>query len=73
MDKKFYWIYITVFINIIGIGMVFPILPLFAKTFNASSFQVGLLIALLAFIQFLTAPLLGKLSDKYGRKPLLFF
>lgn len=73
MEKKFYWLYITVFINIIGIGMIFPILPLFAKTFNATSLQVGLLTAVLAFIQFLTAPFIGKLSDKYGRKPLLLF
>ncbi len=73
MEKKFYWLYVTVFINIIGVGMIFPILPLFAKTFNASSFQVGLLTAMLALVQFFTAPFIGKLSDKYGRKPILLF
>jgi len=71
MEKRFYWLYVTVFINIIGVGMIFPILPLFAKTFNASSFQVGLLAAILALVQFFTAPFIGKLSDKYGRKPIL--
>lgn len=73
MEKKFYWLYITVFINIIGIGMIFPILPLFARTYNATLFEVGLLTSVLAFVQFLTAPFLGKLSDKYGRKPILLF
>ncbi len=71
MEKKFYWLYVTVFINIIGVGMIFPILPLFAKAFDASSFQVGLLTAVLALVQFFTAPFIGKLSDKYGRKPIL--
>ena len=53
--------------------MIFPILPLFAKTFNASLFQVGLLTAVLALVQFFTSPFMGKLSDKYGRKPILLF
>lgn len=73
MEKKFYWLYVTVFVNIIGVGMIFPILPLFASTFNATSFQVGLLAAVLALVQFFSAPFLGKLSDKYGRKPILLF
>ena len=73
MERRFYWLYVTVFINIIGIGMIFPILPLFAKTYNASLFQVGLLTSTIAIVQFLTAPFLGKLSDKYGRKPILLF
>lgn len=71
MEKRFYWLYITVFINVIGIGMIFPILPLFAKTYNATLFEVGLLTSTLALVQFLISPLLGKLSDKYGRKPIL--
>lgn len=71
MEKKFYWLYVTVFINIVGVGMIFPILPLFAQQFNATSFEVGLLASTLAIVQFLAAPLMGKLSDRYGRKPVL--
>lgn len=73
MEKRFYWLYITVFINIIGIGMLFPILPLYAKSFNATSFEVGLLTATVALVQFLIAPIMGRLSDRYGRKPILLF
>jgi len=73
MEKRFYWLYVTVFINIIGLGMIFPIMPLFAKAHSASSFQVGLLFAVVALTQFLVSPLLGRISDKYGRKPVLIF
>lgn len=73
MERRFYWLYVTVFINIVGIGMIFPILPLFAKEYNATLFEVGLLSATLAFVQFLLSPFMGKLSDKYGRKPILIF
>lgn len=73
MEKRFYWLYVTVFINIIGVGMIFPILPLFAQHFNATSFEVGLLASTLAIVQFLLAPLMGKFSDRYGRKPVLLF
>lgn len=71
MEKRFYWLYVTVFINVISFGMIFPILPLFASSFNASSFQVGMLTAVLSLAQFLGAPFAGRLSDRYGRKPVL--
>ncbi len=71
MERRFYWLYVTVFINVISFGMIFPILPLFAISFNASSFQVGMLTAVLSLAQFLSAPFAGRLSDRYGRKPIL--
>ena len=71
MEKRFYWLYVTVFINVISFGMIFPILPLFASSFNASSFQVGMLTAVLSLAQFLGAPFAGRISDRYGRKPVL--
>ena len=65
-------IYVTVFIDLIGFGMVIPILPFYAESLNASPFQIGVLFAVYSLMQFLFAPLLGKLSDQYGRRPILF-
>ncbi len=67
-------IYVTVFIDLIGFGMVIPILPYYANTapFNATPFQIGLLFAIYSWMQFFFSPVLGRLSDQYGRRPILF-
>src|SRR3984893_741023 len=59
-----------VFIDLIGFGMIIPILPLYAQRFLATEWQIGLLLASYSFMQFLASPLLGWLSDRYGRKPV---
>jgi MFS transporter, DHA1 family, tetracycline resistance protein len=61
-----------VFIDLIGFGMIIPILPLYAQQFAASEWQIGLLLASYSFMQFLASPLLGSFSDRFGRKPVLF-
>lgn len=71
MQKKIFWLYITVFINITGFGMVFPLLPLFAQTFKATPFDIGILAASFSLGQFVAAPIFGRLSDRFGRKPIL--
>jgi MFS transporter, DHA1 family, tetracycline resistance protein len=60
-----------VFIDLIGFGMIVPILPLYAMRFQATEWQIGLLLASYSFMQFLASPVLGWLSDRYGRKPVL--
>jgi multidrug resistance protein len=60
-----------VFIDLIGFGMIIPILPLYAAQFRANEWQIGFLLASYSLMQFLAAPLLGWLSDKYGRRPIL--
>jgi MFS transporter, DHA1 family, tetracycline resistance protein len=67
-------IYVTVFIDLVGFGMVIPILPFYANTspFNATPFQIGMLFAIYSWMQFFFSPVLGRLSDKYGRRPILF-
>lgn len=60
-----------VFIDLIGFGMIIPILPLYAERFRANEWQIGFLLASYSFMQFLAAPLLGWLSDRYGRRPVL--
>ncbi len=65
-------IYLTVFIDLVGFGIVIPLLPFYGETFNASPFEVEMIFAIYSAMQFLFAPLLGSLSDKYGRRPILF-
>lgn len=67
-------IFVTIFIDLIGFGMVIPILPFYSQTepFMASPFVIGLLVASYSWMQFFFAPVLGTLSDKYGRRPVLF-
>src|SRR5580693_10212274 len=60
-----------VFIDLIGFGMIIPILPLYALRFQATEWQIGLLLASYSFMQFLASPILGWFSDRYGRKPVL--
>jgi len=66
-------IFITIFIDLIGFGLVIPVLPLYAEQFGASELTVGLLLSVYSVMQFIFAPLLGKLSDRVGRRPVLFF
>lgn len=62
---------INLFIVMIGIGLVIPILPFYMEAFGADAKTLGLLVAVFSFMQFLFAPLWGRLSDKIGRKPLI--
>ena len=64
-------IVLTVFIDITGYGIIIPLLPFYAKEFQASPAALGILIASFAIMQFFFSPLLGKASDKKGRKPIL--
>lgn len=71
MKKQFFWLYLTVFINIIGFGMIFPILPLFAEKYHASALQIGFIAATFSLGQFFFSPFFGRLSDRFGRKPII--
>ena len=64
-------IFMTVFIDLMGFGLVIPILPTYAQQLHASDFMVGLLIASYSIMQFLFTPFWGRLSDRIGRRPVL--
>jgi len=64
-------IVLTVFIDITGFGIIIPLLPFYANEFQAGPTSLGVLIASFAIMQFFFSPLLGKASDKMGRKPIL--
>jgi len=66
-------IFVTVFIDLVGFGIVIPVLPYYAEgtKFGATPSQVGLLFASYSIMQLIFAPVLGRLSDKHGRRPVL--
>ncbi len=66
-------IFTTVFIDLVGFGIVIPVLPFYAEgtIFNATPRMVGLLFASYSVMQLIFSPVLGSLSDKYGRRPVL--
>jgi len=64
-------LFATVFINLVGFGLVVPLLPFFARSLNAEPWQVTLLFSAYSLGQFFAEPLWGRLSDRIGRKPVL--
>jgi multidrug resistance protein len=64
-------IFLIVFTDLVGFGIVIPLLPLYAETMNPSPLQFGLLMASFSLMQLFFAPLLGRLSDRVGRRPVL--
>jgi DHA1 family tetracycline resistance protein-like MFS transporter len=72
MDRKrLFSVILVVFIDLLGFSLILPLLPYYAKTFEANSFVTGLLVASYAVAQLIGAPLLGRLSDRFGRRPVL--
>ncbi len=61
----------NLFIIMVGIGLVIPILPFYVEKFGADATTLGFLVAIFAFMQFIFAPIWGRLSDRIGRKPLI--
>jgi DHA1 family tetracycline resistance protein-like MFS transporter len=64
-------IWLTVFIDLIGFGIVVPLVPLFSKQFGAHGIVIGVIIASFSAMQFVFAPIWGRLSDRIGRRPVL--
>lgn len=64
-------IFAIVFVDMLGFGLILPLLPYIAESYHLNSFQVGLLLATFPIGQVFGAPILGRLSDRYGRKPIL--
>ncbi len=64
-------IFLIVLVDILGMTIIWPLLPFYAQHFGASPLQIGLLVATYAFCQLLSGPMLGQAADRVGRKPLL--
>ncbi|MHC4339496.1 MAG: MFS transporter [Planctomycetota bacterium] len=64
-------LFLTVVVDLLGFGIVLPLLPRYAEIYRANGAEIGLLFASFSAMQFLCAPFWGRLSDRYGRRPLL--
>jgi len=64
-------LFLIVFIDLLGFGLIIPLLPFYAEYFQASPFVVGLVMATYSLTQFMAAPLWGRFSDRVGRRPIL--
>jgi DHA1 family tetracycline resistance protein-like MFS transporter len=73
MTRPLLVIFLTILVNLIGFGIIIPLLPFYAETFGASPLVIGLLFAVFSICQLVAAPVLGDWSDRYGRRPILIF
>ncbi len=73
MTRPLVIIFLTIFVNLVGFGIIIPLLPFYAETFGASPLVIGLLFAVFSVCQLAAAPALGDISDRYGRRPVLVF
>lgn len=64
-------LFLTVFIHLVGFGIVIPLLPYYAETYGANGVMIGMLVASFSLMQFLFTPIWGRLSDRIGRRPVL--
>ena len=71
LPAGFATIWITVAIDLVGFGIVLPILPIYAKRFHTTALQATLLVAAFSAASFVCSPLWGRVSDRFGRKPVL--
>src|SRR6266700_4471035 len=70
-NRNLFIIALIALVNMLGYGIVIPILYAYSKKYGLSDFQNGLLFAMFSICQFISTPIIGRLSDKYGRRPLL--
>src|SRR5512133_1529475 len=69
--KRILPVFVIVLIDLLGMTVIIPLLPLYAATFSATPLMIGLIGATYPVFQFIGAPLLGRMSDRYGRRPVL--
>jgi MFS transporter, DHA1 family, tetracycline resistance protein len=72
-NKSLMTIFFVVFIDLFGFGIILPLLPFIGEKYGAKPFEIGLLAATYSLFQLISTPVLGRLSDRYGRKKLLIF
>ena len=69
--KAIYLIFFIILLDLVGFGIIIPILPFYVRSFGVSDVAIGLLAASYSLTQFISAPFLGSLSDSWGRRPII--
>ena len=69
--KKVLPIFVIVLVDLMGLTLILPLLPLYTTAFGANALTIGIIAAAFPTMQFLASPILGSLSDRFGRKPVL--
>jgi multidrug resistance protein len=64
-------VFLTVFIDLVGFGIVVPLVPIYSRHYEAGWFIVGAIVAAYSAMQFIFSPIWGRLSDRFGRRPIL--
>ncbi len=70
-DKRLYVIFLIIFTEVLGFIMVMPLIPFLGLSLGLAPIQIGLIVSVFSFCQLFASPITGKLSDRFGRKPLL--
>jgi DHA1 family tetracycline resistance protein-like MFS transporter len=66
-------IFLIVFVDLLGFGLILPLLPFYARKFHGTNTQAAVLFSVFSICQFIAAPILGVISDRFGRRPVLGF
>src|SRR5437660_6042181 len=64
-------IFLTVFIDLIGFGIIVPLVPIYSQHLEIQGWRIGLIISAFSAMQFIFSPIWGRLSDQHGRRPIL--
>src|SRR5436853_204173 len=70
-SRVLFFVFTTVLLDMVGFGIVIPLLPFYVQSMGGSAEVVGLLLGTFAFTQMIATPVLGRLSDRFGRRPII--
>ena len=73
IDRRLIIVLLIVFVDLLGFGMIIPLLALYARHFGATGFQLAIFGCMYSLMQFIFSPFWGSLSDRFGRRPILLF
>lgn len=66
-----FFVFVTVFLDLVGFGIIIPLLPFYVRSMGGSAETVGFILASFSLTQFVATPFLGRLSDRFGRRPVI--